>query len=120
MAAFEELLKTARGITGYFAAFASIRKNSTEHATPTVIKTSTVGEVQSNDSPPMFRPSKVIRVTASSARLPSQSTALSPAQTGVLGLCTSRKRSRMTKLRPQIGRFMYLDDRESVCLHCMK
>ena len=114
VAEFEALLKTPRGITGYFAALASIRKNRTEQATPTVIRTRTVGEVQLNDSPPIFRPSSVMRVTASSARLPSQSTALSPAQTGVLGLCTSKKSNKMMKLRPPIGRFMYLEQHGSV------
>lgn len=80
---------------------------SREHRAPKTSKQITFGDDQGNVFPPKSRPIKSINVNAKMLIEPAQSTALTPSTNGVLGLCTSRKKSNKTNVTPQQGRLIH-------------
>ena len=113
VAAFDQFLKTLSGMTGYFATLASTKKNIPEALTPMHNNMSVLLSFQCEDSPPRLSPSNVSIVTTSSVRLPNQSIALRPGKRAVLGLWMLRQQNRTTKVRPEIGRFVYLENKSA-------
>jgi hypothetical protein len=79
---------------------------SREHRAPKIIRQITCGDFQANVAPPKSNPSSNMSVSPSTEALPNQSMALNPSIIFVLGLCTSKKKTRRTNVMPEIGRLI--------------
>jgi hypothetical protein len=73
---------------------------------PNTIKQTTFGLSQGNITPTNSSPKRSKRVIARIETVPNRSTALKPSPSFVRGLCRSRKRSKRTKVVPDIGRLI--------------
>lgn len=102
----EEFENNRRGITGYFANFHSMITNMIETSNPKTMRHMTLAESQGNVIPPNSKPSRNMTVPPTMARLPNQSTALSPAPSGVLGLSKCKNKESATMTLPVIGKLM--------------
>jgi len=91
------------GIIGYRANFISLRTNKPATMTPKTIRQMTVAESQGNDTPPNCRPNRTMSVPPTMVRLPVQSTAFRPSQTGVFGLSRCKKKKSRIVTVPVIG-----------------
>ena len=91
------------GMTGYFASIASLRRKQTPIAMPKRIKQITLTLLQANITPPNSRPSSSVTVTPTMAILPSQSTALIPATSGVGGVSSLRNSASTMIAMPEQG-----------------
>jgi hypothetical protein len=70
---------------------------------PNTIKHRTIAELQGWTTPPNSRPRRSITVDPTMVREPSQSTAFKPAQIGVLGVSSFKRRKIKIKTVPMIG-----------------
>jgi len=114
-ATFEGLLKRSSGIKGYLARRFSLKMKNTEIKAPKITRQRTSGDFQGKVAPPNCNPRRIISVIPRMERLPNQSTALSPSNTGVLGLCTSRNTRRRRNVIPVNGRLIQNAHRQLRC-----
>ena len=106
-----------RGMIGWRADRASLKRKKKASKAPTTTRQMTFGEFQGYAMPPKLRPSSTMTMTPTIEKLPAQSMALMPAVNLVFGSCTSRKRSSRKNAGPQIGRLIqkiHLHDRNCV------
>src|SRR5438046_9797231 len=97
-ATWESRSNSRIGMTGYLANFHSLMMKSEASTSPKMIRQTTFGDDHGKDTPPNSSPSKNMTVPPTTVRLPSQSTALRPAMTGVRGLCSFRLNRSMKKV----------------------
>jgi len=104
--AFDQFANNFRGIKGYRANLFSLYTKKIDINAPNTIRQMTRGEFHGKVVPPNSRPRRSISTSAIIDRLPNQSIALNPSNTGVLGLWTSRNMNNRMNVVPETGRLI--------------
>jgi len=116
-AAFDLWRKMPRGITGWCASRASLKRKKIATRIPNTTRQMTFGESQGKVAPPKFSPSSTMTIKPMREMLPAQSTAFIPSTNLVFGSWTSKKRSKRPNATPQTGRLtqnIHLQDKYCV------